>query len=238
MFSVITKKDYWAALKTGVTKPRAGSLKDIQDAYILHRLKDVKGAHILELGGGKSRVLTTLARKNECWNIDRFEGLGAGPTEMQDIPGVKVVKEYMGNYSEEIPSDYFDYVVSISVIEHIPSSSFSDVIKDCMRVLKVNGCMYHAVDIYLLDDISAHSHGANQRARLALYMSVPQLVEGKLQWIEPPEVDETLTANSRFASNNVDELYHWNNVVPSLESLREIAMSCSLKFGLRKVAYD
>jgi hypothetical protein len=69
-------------------------------------------------------------------------------------------------------------------------------------------------------------------------MSVPQLVEGKLQWIEPPEVDETLTANSRFASNNVDELYHWNNVVPSLESLREIAMSCSLKFGLRKVAYD
>ena len=258
MFRVTTKKDYWhyldscaAKRNTGTlidvrrvfqalrawlcaAKPNTGTLKDIQDAFILYVLREVEKKRILELGGGNSRVLPLLAERNECWNIDKFEGLGGGPIKAQKGRGIRIVREYMGSFSDKIPSQYFDYVISVSAIEHIHHEFFSASMRDCARVLKPGGLMFHAIDLYLLDDIDQHPHGTRQRSRLRLYRSIPEIVEGACEWIEPPIVNENVTARASFAVNSVNELYKWNVSAPALIDVREIAVSCNLEAGLRK----
>lgn len=149
----------------------------------------------MELGGGNSRVLPLLAERNECWNVDKFEGLDGGPIKApRDISlkrflkgrRIRIIREYMGSFSGEIPSRYFDYVISISAVEHIRHECFSASMRDCTRVLKPGGLMLHAIDVYLFDDINQHPHGTRQRSRLRLYRSVPEIVEGACGWIEPP----------------------------------------------------
>ncbi|MGH8509477.1 MAG: class I SAM-dependent methyltransferase [Gammaproteobacteria bacterium] len=217
-------------------KPRrTGRLKDIQDTFILYVLREVENKRILELGGGNSRVLPLLAERNECWNIDKFEGLGGGPIKTQKRRGIRVIREYMGSFSDDIPSQYFDYVISISVVEHIHHELFSSSMRDCTRVLKPGGLMFHAIDLYLLDDLAQHPYGTRQRSRLHLYRSVPEIVESACEWIETPVVDENVTASASFAVNSVDELYKRNALVPALTDVREIAVSCNLEVGLRKV---
>lgn len=187
MFGIITKKDYWSYLDSGAMKPITARLKDIQDAFILCQLQGMRGNRILELGGGNSRILPILAKNNnECWNVDKFEGKGAGPSEAQKQQGVKVIKDYMGNFSKEIPDEAFDYVVSVSAVEHIPSEAFADSIKDCYRVLKTGGIMFHAIDLYLLDPGIDHPHASATEERLKLYLSVPEIVDGRFAWLSPP----------------------------------------------------
>jgi SAM-dependent methyltransferase len=234
MFRVTTKKDYWHYLDSCAAKPNRGRLKDVQDAFILYVLREVENKRILELGGGNSRVLPLLAERNECWNIDKFEGLGGGPITAQKGRGIRIIREYMGSFSDEIPSQYFDYVISISAVEHLHREFFSATMRDCTRVLKSGGFMFHAIDLYLFDDIDQHPIGTRVRSKLRLYQSVPEIVEGACEWIEPPVVDENVTARASFAVNSVDELYEWNVSAPALMDVREIAVSCNLEVGLRK----
>jgi len=49
---------------------------------------------IAEVGGGNSRVLEKLSINNECWNIDKFEGVGNGPKGIKANNKVKIVKSY------------------------------------------------------------------------------------------------------------------------------------------------
>ncbi|MGH8471065.1 MAG: class I SAM-dependent methyltransferase [Gammaproteobacteria bacterium] len=229
-----TKKDYWHYLDSGAAKPNRGTLKDVQDAFILYVLRGIEKKRILELGGGNSRVLPLLAERNECWNVDKFEGLGGGPVKARKGRGIRIIREYMGSFSDEIPSRYFDYVISISAVEHIRHECFSASMRDCTRVLKPGGLMLHAIDVYLFDDINQHPHGTRQRSRLRLYRSVPEIVEGACEWIETPVVDENVTARASFAVNSVDELYKWNASARALIDVREIAVSCNLEVGLQK----
>jgi len=236
MFSITTKKEYWTWLESGVAPVGKGSLKDIQDALILYFLKDVRDARILELGGGISRVLPTLAKHSECWNVDKFEGLGGGPVRTQETAGIRIVKEYMGAFSKELPDDYFDYVISISAVEHIPPNLYADAMKDCLRVLRPGSVMIHAIDVYLLDRIDQHPHGAKNQIRMKMYRSTPEILGNKVEWLEPLAVGDDITANSSIAANSPDTMYQWNKSAPSLRDLREIAISCNLTMGLRKRA--
>lgn len=260
MFTIISKRDYWGYLDAGVTRPlrskvelarnaalllagryeklsqpQTSRLKDIQDAFVLSALDGAKRLKILELGGGRSRVLPVLSRGNECWNVDKFEGEGGGPVRVSRPRNVRIVRDYMGNFNGEIPDDYFDYVISISAVEHIPGANFADAMRDCHRVLKPGGIMLHAIDVYLFDALDQHTHAAANAARIKLYLSTPEFVRG-LSWLVEPEVDETLVARASFAANHCDELYAWNRSVPRLKEVREIAQSCSLRMGMRKLA--
>lgn len=204
---------------------------------MLHALRGASGKRILELGGGHSRILRVLARRNECWNVDKFEGLGGGPNRIGRQRGkIRIVRDYMGAFNPALPNGYFDCIVSASAVEHIPDQHFADVIRDCHRVLKPGGVMFHAVDLYLLDDPSAYPHGARQQARLELYASVPEIVNGGFEWLEPPALAKPAKAHASFAANSCDELHFWNAVAPSLKGLRENALSCSLRMGQRKTA--
>ncbi len=235
MFAIINKRDYWTYLDSGAMKPLTARLKDIQDAFVLYELRAAKGKKILELGGGNSRILPVFKKAgNECWNIDKFEGAGAGPVKAQEQAGVKIIRSFMGDFSKEIPDNSFDYVVSVSAVEHIPNDRFADAMKDCVRVLKPGGTMFHAVDLYLMDKGVDHQHARGTEERIKLYLSLLELTDGIAQWLEKPEIDSTVRSSGVFAANHCDELYTWNRIAPQLKDVREVAMSCSLRMAARK----
>ena len=92
------------------------------------------------MGGGNSRILGKLRDKNECWNIDKFEGVGNGPTEIEHCKGIKNIQAYIGDFSEQIPNSYFDVAFSVSVIEHIQNENdLKNVFLDINRILNDNG---------------------------------------------------------------------------------------------------
>lgn len=78
-----------------------------------------RGSRILEIGGGDSRILKHFARNYECWNLDPCEGLGIGPVNFSS-PDYRIVYDYLGNGSAELPDHSFDLVFSISALEHTP----------------------------------------------------------------------------------------------------------------------
>ena len=133
MFDIITKQEFWEWQDAGLVDASRIDLKGVQDAYVLSRLSDVRGRRILEVGGGNSRVLTTLTedeRDNECWNADRFEGFGGGPRRSTNTERIRVAYCFLGEFSEELPDEYFDYIISVSVVEHVPTDELGVFMAD------------------------------------------------------------------------------------------------------------
>ncbi|MDD3295028.1 MAG: glycosyltransferase, partial [Geobacteraceae bacterium] len=134
---------------------RSCDLKIYQDLLVYSFIKAnlPKGSKILEIGGGNSRVLKALQDDFECWNLDTFEGMGNGPTSF--IPErYRVVRDYIGTFSKELPAGYFDFAFSISVLEHIPEhpSNFDNICKDIERILKPGALTLHCFDMILKRD--------------------------------------------------------------------------------------
>jgi SAM-dependent methyltransferase len=125
-------------------------LKVYQDLLVFSfiRLHVPPKSRILEIGGGQSRVLRYFINEFECCNLDQLEGIGNGPT-LVDIPGSRLVRDYIGNYNTELQDQYFDFVFSVSVFEHIPTDNprmFEDIGGDIGRVLKPGGYSLHLLD--------------------------------------------------------------------------------------------
>lgn len=130
-------------------------LKIYQDllayAFITHNVPS--GACILDIGGGNSRILSHFAGSHECWNIDKLEGVGNGPQEIKtDV--CRLVCDYMGNFNPELPDNYFDFVFSISALEHVPDDvGWCDkVIRDINRVMKLGAYSLHMLDCLLVSN--------------------------------------------------------------------------------------
>ena len=136
----------------GNTDPESANLKLYQDLlvynFIIANLPH--GAKILEVGGGNSRIIEILKEDYECWNVDKFEGDGNGPTQLPDTTGYRLVLAYMGELSPELPDNYFDCVFSISALEHIypvDEQNLSAICNDMNRVLKPGGFSIHCFDV-------------------------------------------------------------------------------------------
>lgn len=156
------KRTHWEHLKTN-EEGLYGSHLDIDDVD-LKRYQDLvvfsfilehvpPGSRLLEIGGGNSRILSKLSSRYECWNIDKFEGLGNGPTDLLRMP-YKVVRDYMGMFNKELPNNYFDFVFSISALEHVPTTNtafFHNIIQDIDRVLAPGGVSAHCLDVVFKD---------------------------------------------------------------------------------------
>ncbi|GAI29988.1 unnamed protein product, partial [marine sediment metagenome] len=101
--------------------PDACDLKAYQDLLVFSFIKEniPRGSRILDIGGGKSRILNYFKNNYECWNLDKLEGLGNGPVAVGS-EGCRLVKDYIGCFNKELPDNYFDFVFSISALEHVP----------------------------------------------------------------------------------------------------------------------
>jgi len=132
--------------------PAICDLKVYQDylTYCFIRNNIPRGAKILEIGGGESRILKHFSSEYECWNADKFEGLGNGPAKTAS-PHYRIVYDYIGSFNQELPNDYFDFVFSISALEHTPEDQEVRVnlLKDINRVLKPGCYTLHCFDAIL-----------------------------------------------------------------------------------------
>ena len=126
----------------GDPNPAICDLKVYQDylTYCFIRRNVAPGSRILEVGGGDSRILKHFSKDYECWNVDKCEGLGHGPIQFTS-PHYRIVYDYIGSLNPELPDHYFDFVFSISALEHTPEDQAPrvNVLKDINRVLK-RGC--------------------------------------------------------------------------------------------------
>jgi ubiquinone/menaquinone biosynthesis C-methylase UbiE len=106
-----------------------------------------KGSRILEVGGGDSRILKYFAKDYECWNVDKCEGLGNGPIQFTS-PHYRIVYDYLGSFNPELPDAHFDFVFSISALEHTPEdqSIRENLVRDLQRILKPGAATIHLFD--------------------------------------------------------------------------------------------
>jgi SAM-dependent methyltransferase len=233
MFDIIRKAEYWSWIKRGIAKDERNSLKEIQDGYALSVLSGVKGKRILEMGGGNSRVLQILAPDNECWNVDKLEGQHLGPTARNfvSVSGVKLVRAFMGDFAKELPDNYFDYVFSISVVEHVPEGEAMDnMFRDVARVLKPDGMAFHAIDIYLFDAADREFKGSQYgRKRISEYLRFADRPDLDLRMRVPPKIGPDQSYSCRYATHSDVMMYRRNEIAPALASWRAISHSCSIK---------
>ncbi|NJN99801.1 MAG: methyltransferase domain-containing protein [Anaerolineales bacterium] len=133
--------------------PALCDLKAYQDLLVFWFIKNVipKGSRILDIGGGESRILAHFKDDFECWNLDKLEGLGNGPRNIK-TNGYRLVKDYIGNFNLELPNNYFDFVFSISALEHVPDydpALLQKILDDIDRILKSGGYSLHCFDVVL-----------------------------------------------------------------------------------------
>lgn len=131
-------------------------LKVYQDLLVLGFIREniTEGSKILEIGGGKSRIINYLKESYEFWNLDKLEGLGNGPKKI-NADGFRLVRDYIGNFNSELKEGYFDFVFSISVMEHLPQDEiklFKRIVQDINRVLKPGELSLHCVDALLKEN--------------------------------------------------------------------------------------
>lgn len=112
-----------------------------------------KGARLLEIGGGDSRILKSIGNDYECWNIDKLEGAGSGPTAVTPN-NYRLIKDYIGEFNKEVPDEYFDFVFSISALEHVQGDeqTYRNIRADIDRVMKPGAYSLHCFDVVMQVD--------------------------------------------------------------------------------------
>jgi hypothetical protein len=233
MFDFIRKPFLWKAWDEGLDKEigSTGSfhLKSLQDLAVYSRLRGMTGKRIAEIGGGKSRVLETLAKRNTCFNIEKFEGADGGPAREVVIRGVKNVKAFLGEYTDEIEPSSLDVVFSVSVVEHVPNGRLTAFLDDGMRLLKAGGLWLHAIDIYLTDD----PPDPYQKGRFEAYRSWFQ----DRRLVPLGAIFEGVPLFTCDIGTNPDNtMYQWGKIAPALIPLRQRAQSVSLLLGATKAS--
>jgi SAM-dependent methyltransferase len=234
MLKFVTKTDCWGAEDAGLPAllPPVSfpwHLKSIQDTVAMSFLQGCRDEKIAEIGGGHSRLLPFLSRKNQTVNVDRFEGQGGGPTKPDAT--TKVIPAFMGDFDTRLHDGEFDTVFSISVVEHVPLSKLPDFHTDCLRILKPGGLLLHLIDTYLCDDAKDNAAAIERIRAYKKWLREPSCEPlDPVQILRPKEVRFSCS----FATNPDNEMQRWNRVAPSLRDLRSKAQSVSLLFGARK----
>lgn len=228
MFDFIRKPFLWDAWDNGldkeIGKTTAFHLKSIQDLAVYSQLRGTEGKAIAEIGGGDSRILTKLANQNRCYNVEKFEGTHGGPAKENRIAGVENIKVYLGEFSGKLPSNSFDVLFSVSVVEHV--ANLEPFFDDGLRVLRPGGIWLHAIDLYIEDEPNDY-----QRSRFESYR----------RWLDSSALaplgaiyEGPLEFTCDIATNPDNVMYSWGRVAPQLNPLRQRAQSVSLLVGGRK----
>ena len=151
-FNYFKLKKYDIDLYGKEIDPLNCDLKVYQDLLVFTYIKEnlPKGSKLLDIGGGNSRILTYFTNDYECWNLDKFEGIGNG---LKNVPNVcyKMVQDYIGNFNSELPENYFDFVFSISTLEHVGEDIewYKKICLDIDRVSKNDAINLHCFDVVL-----------------------------------------------------------------------------------------
>jgi len=135
------------------------SLKEYGSLWVLDRLVASGCKRVLEFGVGFNVFFSEAchARGMEYWSVDRSdsdEGIKADghryrrSVETRVSRGQPSVEAWLGDGSADLPENYFDAVVSVSVVEHIDGRAMLACVKDAARVLAPGGWLLNSIDIY------------------------------------------------------------------------------------------
>jgi len=116
----------------------------------------MKPARILEVGAGWNRDFDDhFGSKLEYWMVDDSSEIGGDQgsidkfeRSMKSRTNTHFVRGLLGNFSKDLPDNYFDLVFSISVIEHVPFEFKTDFDRDMYRVVKPGGWIAHSIDLW------------------------------------------------------------------------------------------
>ena len=233
MFDIISKSNYFEWIEKGFATSSNTSIKKVHDAFIFSQIEGKNGKKVSEIGSGQSRVLKILSKGNERLNIDLFEDIGKGPLEYMTKLNIKIIKAYAGEFCTEIPSDNFDYVISISVIEHVNPDILSSFFIDTTRMLVKNGLSIHAIDVYLGDHVRSRKN-----PQIDQYIAITSKINMGLELKDPPARENSNTIfRSHYASNSDDSTYSWNKISPGpFCEIRKTCQCVSIKAILERVA--
>lgn len=230
----VTKQEHWdiedSGVLNGIARPGVWHLKTIQDAVAYYYLHQMQEKAIGEIGGGRSRLLPQLAKTNECFNFEVFQGRDGGPDEEVEVPGVVNVKALVGQTEDSFPPGRLDALFSVSVVEHIPTENLRSFFTDSLRLLRPDGLAVHLIDVYLNDD--SHSDEALY-SRLAEYVRPLHgefSPENAAHLLDPSNV----TFSCSFATNPDNVMAMWNRAVPALRKQRERSQVVALLWVGRK----
>jgi SAM-dependent methyltransferase len=180
------------------------------------------------------RVLRRLSEDNETWLIDRYEGRGRGVRVVPRLPGITLIQGYMGEFIQKLPQDYFDYVFSVSVVEHVPLNGLESFFADCARVLKPSGRMFHAIDTYLFDS-DCEELSQPFRERLHAYLQFAERPDLSIRLAEgEARIDEQIRFSCAYATQPDNVLHEWHLYRPQEKRLR--GQVVSIKSAWEKVA--
>jgi len=220
--------DAWGAgHHTAITKDNAYHLKTAQDLVVWTFLRKLKGQTIAEIGGGASRILPALAKHNDCYNIEKFQGADGGPSAEIVVPGTKNILAFLGEKSGGVPEAFFDTIFSVSVVEHVPTvEGLTSFFEEGLASLKPGGLWLHAIDLYVTDNPSPY-----WRERFEVYRG----------WATDKRVTPVgrvfagpLRFSTNMASNPDSTMFQWSQVSSNHNALRRDAQSVSVFVAARK----
>lgn len=233
MLKFVTKEEYWDIEDSEIIKLLPTKfqwhLKSIQDGMAFNFLHQLKGKVIGETGGGDSRILEYLCKTNQTYNIDYFKGKDGGPDGEININKVTNILAHLGEFSPNLKDNFFDYLFSVSVIEHVEYHDIDDYFKDCHRILKPGGKMIHLIGAYIEEDDNSYI-----TARIKKYENIFE------SGLFEPEGDYKLTDNGQvkfrceYASNPDNMMQLWNKSAPNLRAKRAVGQSVTLMLKATK----
>ena len=132
------------------------NIKGFEYPWLLTSRTWTQGERVLDVGAGFSSLPIFIQDTYGCevWVVDNFSSSCFRSSRRDPLvhaethPNVQFIFEDMGKPAESsLPSNYFDVVYSLSVLEHVPKKMTAKVWKHMDQVLKPGGEMLHAIDL-------------------------------------------------------------------------------------------
>ncbi len=128
----------------------AWGLKQLGTLFIYEQLLQSKPASLLEVGAGRSTFFDQQLGPSTRYYIADEPGYykaGEFAYFQQRRQHTTHVPTLLGRFHPDLPDGFFEAVVSISVLEHVPVVDIPKVCQDLARIMKPGGWIFHSIDV-------------------------------------------------------------------------------------------
>ena len=235
MFRLAGVQDWWEISRRYPVlrgRDQRGALKTLGYAHLIDQILANKPKRILEFGYGMgSPLLGLFEAEAEVWAIDDYvpvpywtrEIFEAGRSAFQKrFTKVRFENGLMGAGRNQLPSDYFDFVGSVSVLEELTEHDIAAIVADATRVLRPGGIFVNSMDL-TTNFTKNVEHFFACHGRLGLEWLSPGTT-GRLDWnIHDVAFEDPCYVMEAFMSYQPDEGRKWpGNFCTVLSAARKL----------------